>query len=445
MRRLRANYLQAVLRQEMAFFDVSKPGEIATRLSTDLLIIQTGTSEKCGIMLSSLSYFVTSFIVAFIKLPILAAQLLSLLPAFALISVIGSKYVGKFTTLTTSHLSHASSLATEALGNLAVVQAFNAEEKLTRIYAKHLEAARKSGLKKAVSASIMLGSLFFVGYSANSLAFYSGSRIIADRLRNNPDDSSGGGVGAVYTVIFLLLDASFIIGQIAPYLQTFSQASAAGRGLFSVIDRKSKIDATSSDKGIFPDASALSGISVTFRDVSFSYPSRPTAKASDHLNLLIEEGKKVGICGMSGSGKSTVVALTCRFYDPQEGQILINGIPASKLNPRWLRSQIGIVSQEPVLFDGTILQAIAIGLHGSVQHEELWPALRALSTGEITEDDPKDFAEEAAEIKRLVCHAAQLANAVEFIDQLVEGYSTRVGEGGGEFRYTSCEDKTAMC
>ncbi len=429
VRRLRSQYLRSCLRQEMAFFDTAKPGEIATRLSADLLTVQTGTSEKCGIMLSSFSYFVTAYIIAFIKLPVLAAQLLSLLPAFAIVSLVGSRFVGKYTTRTATHLSHASSLATEALGNLPVVQTFNAEEKLTRIYSTHLEAARKTGLRKAIAAAIMLGSLFFVGYSANALAFFSGSKIIAQKIR---DGQSSAGVGAVYTVIFLLLDASFIIGQIAPYLQTFSQAGAAGHGLLNVIARKSKIDATTSEGGIFPDSTALTGVSVSFRNVDFSYPARPGTKATDDLSLHIEEGQKVGVCGMSGSGKSTLVALTCRFYDPQHGTVSINGIPAHKLNARWLRSQIGIVSQEPVLFDGNILQAIAIGLHGSVEHEELWPALRALSVGEISAEKPGDFAKEMEEITKLVTYAAELANADGFIRDLDEGYATQVGEGGGE-------------
>lgn len=185
VRRMREKYLEAVLRQDMTFFDTLKPGEVGTRLSADLTTIQTGTSEKVGILISSMSYFVTSvsaysctlklrvpcraltlvtfffpqYIVAFIKLPVLAAELVSLLPAFGLISVIGAQFVSRYTVSCSQHLSHATSLASEALGNLNIVQAFGAQKRLGYIYESHLELARKEGTKKALSAAIMLGCL----------------------------------------------------------------------------------------------------------------------------------------------------------------------------------------------------------------------------------------------------------------------------------------------
>ncbi|PWN47170.1 P-loop containing nucleoside triphosphate hydrolase protein [Violaceomyces palustris] len=438
VRKMREKYLAAVLKQDMEFFDTMKPGEVGTRLSADLLTIQNGTSEKLGIMISAVSYFVTSYIVAFNKLPVLAAQLVSLLPAFGLVSFVGSKYVAKATKRTSDHLSHASSLASEALNNLTVVQAFGSQKRLSHIYQGHLELARRQGTRKALSAALVLGSLFFVGYSANSLAFFSGGRLIADSIK--PGEASSGTVGSVYTVIFLLLDASFIVGQIAPYLQTFSAASGAGKAMMETIDKPSPIDGTSESEGIIPPPGNVDAVSLSFENVSFAYPSRPEALAANGMNLEVGAGQKVGIVGVSGSGKSTLAALAQRFYDPKEGSVKLNGIDIRQLNVRWLRSQIGVVGQEPVLFDCTIIQSIAHGLMGSPAHAYLGESLHAFcargqdalqNQGDLGDLRQEERQRQNQEIRRLCIQAAKMAGAHDFIVKLPQGYDTPVGEAGG--------------
>ena len=432
-RKMRQRYLCAVLRQDMAFFDTLQPGEVGTRLSADLLTIQNGTSEKMGILISSLSYFVTSYIVAFIKLPRLAGQLVSLLPAFAIVSVFGSRFVAKAQKKTSTHLSHASSLAAEALNHLPVVQAFGSQPRLSNIYQSHLELARKQGTLKALAAACVMGSLFFVGYSANALAFFSGSNLIA--ASDNPST-----VGSVYTVIFLLLDASFIVGQIAPYLQTFSAASGAGQALRETIDKRSPIDGTDTKQGITPQPGHVTQIAVELTDVEFTYPARPDEKALQGLSISVPAGHRVALVGLSGSGKSTVASLLQRFYDPTSGRVTLNGTDLRDYNVRWLRSQIGVVGQEPVLFDCSILQSIAHGLVGSPAHSHLHSTVLALSQvgQEKTGTDlhqvlttPEQL-QQLQEIKSLCIRAAKLAGAHSFIERLPQGYDTQVGEAGGK-------------
>ncbi|SPO26168.1 related to multidrug resistance protein 4 [Ustilago trichophora] len=328
VRKMRQRYLRAVLRQDMAFFDTLTPGEVGTRLSADLLTIQNGTSEKMGILISSVSYFVTSYIVAFIKLPKLAGQLVSLLPAFAIVSILDPDLWQRRRRIL---------------------------RRISPAPASHLDLARKQGTLKALAAACVMGSLFFVGYSANALAFFSGSNLIASS--GNPST-----VGSVYTVIFLLLDASFIVGQIAPYLQTFSAASGAGQSLRATIDKISPIDGTDTKIGITPPPGDVNEIAVELQNVEFSYPARPDEKALQGLSISVPAGHRVALVGLSGSGKSTVASLLQRFYDPTSGRVLLNGTDLRDYNVRWLRSQIGLVGQEPVLFDCSILQSIAHGL-----------------------------------------------------------------------------------
>lgn len=433
VRKMRKRYLRSVLRQDMTFFDTLKPGEVGTRLSADLLTIQNGTSEKMGILISSVSYFATSYIVAFVKLPKLAGQLVSLLPAFAIVSVFGSRFVAKAQKNTSTHLSHAASLAAEALNNLAVVQAFGSQARLSNIYQSHLELARKQGTIKALAAALVMGSLFFVAYSANALAFFSGSNLIAES--SNPST-----VGSVYTVIFLLLDASFIVGQIAPYLQTFSAASGAGQALRETIAKKSEIDASDLTQGYTPGPGDVKHIALELNNVEFTYPARPDEKALRGLSISVPAGHRVALVGLSGSGKSTVASLIQRFYDPTSGSITLNGSDLRSYNVRWLRSQIGVVGQEPVLFDSSVLQSIAHGLLGSPAHAHLHSTLVLLfqvnqeSTSTSLSDllTTPDQLSQLEEIKSLCEQAAKLAGAHNFITKLPHGYDTQVGEAGGK-------------
>lgn len=430
VRRLRQDYVRALLHQDMEFFDAMAPGEIATRLSENLVTVQNGTSEKVGILIAAISYFVTSYIVAFILIPALAGQLISLIPAFLIVSLTGAYFVSRYTEAVQEQLAHAMGIANELLSNLSIVQAFGAQMPLGVLYGRHLQKAQRSGILRAIAAGVMLGCLFFVGYSANALAFYSGSRIVIDGLKDGQTQK----VGAVYTVVFLLIDASFVIGQISPFLQTFSAAAGAGRTLLETINASPKIDSSSPD-GTRPELSGPLGFEL--RGVQFRYPARPDAPTLDGVDLELNAGQRIGICGMSGSGKSTIVALLQRLYDPTQGTVVLNdGTRLTDVNIHWLRSQIGLVGQEPVLFDCTVLESIAHGLLGSEVGAHLGDALLFFSRHALDHPDdpasgiPDEYREQMREIEELCMSAAKLAHAHDFISALPAGYYERVGDSG---------------
>lgn len=201
--RLRESYLQNLLRQEPSYFDSLSPGDIATRLNGDIQSIRSGTSEKMGICISSLSFFVTAYIVAYIKDYRLASMLLSLIPAYFLMSFVGSHYIEKYSGLMSDHSATAASIASETLSNTVVVQAFGARGRLENLFSKALKGSEAEGLKKALAVGIQSGFLYFIAYAANGLAFWQGSRRIAEALRQ---DSGGATVGATFTVIFILVE-----------------------------------------------------------------------------------------------------------------------------------------------------------------------------------------------------------------------------------------------
>ncbi|CZT07543.1 probable multidrug/pheromone exporter, ABC superfamily [Rhynchosporium graminicola] len=432
--RLRETYLQNLLRQEPLFFDNLPPGEVASRLNTDIQTIRSGTSEKVGICLSSFSFFVTAYIVAFIKDTRLAAMLISLIPAYFLMSFVGSHYIEKYSGLMSDYAAKASSIASEALSNIVVVQAFGANGRLEEKFSKELEASEQEGLRKATAVGIQSGVLYFIAYSANGLAFWQGSKQIAAAVRQ---ENGGTTVGAVFTVIFILVEASLLLSQVAPFLHMFVAAVASYQKLIGDIDRIPTIDGTSESGLRLTQAEAR----FEFRDVSFMYPSRPEITVLDKINLSIPVNKHTAIVGQSGSGKSTIAALVGRLYDPTEGQILFGGHDLKDVNVHDLRSFLSLVQQEPSLLDRSLLENIAHGLVNSSdpEHAHLKPILlsstlaevaRAVREGQTLEIAAAKAGSEAIQIVSLVQKAAALADADVFITALQHGYGTNVGSSG---------------
>ncbi|KIA75526.1 ABC multidrug transporter [Aspergillus ustus] len=432
--RLRENYLQNLLRQEPSFFDNLPPGEVASRLNGDIQTIRSGTSEKVGICLASFSFFVTAYIVAFIKDSKLAGMLVSLVPAYFLMSFVGSHYIEKYSGLMSNYAATAASIASEALSNFVVVQAFGANARLEEKFSKALKSSEHEGLKKATAVGIQSGVLYFIAYSANGLAFWEGSRRIADSVA---DGSSGTTVGATFTVIFILIEATLLLSQVAPFLHLFTAAVASFEKLRGDIDREPLIDGTA-DSGLRL-TQAEGGFEL--RNVSFTYPSRPEITVLDNISISIPPNKHTAIVGLSGSGKSTIAGLVTRLYDPTEGQILFDGHNLQDINTRDLRSFLSLVQQEPSLLDRSLLENIAHGLMNSSNpsHSALKPILLGSALAELAGkvregQDLIQAAEkhgpEAVKIVNLVREAATLADADSFIAALQHGYGTVVGSSG---------------
>ncbi|ROV87096.1 hypothetical protein VMCG_10888 [Cytospora schulzeri] len=432
--RLRETYLQNLLRQEPSFFDKLPPGEVASRLSGDIQAIRSGTSEKVGICLASLSFFVTAYIVAFIKDYELAAILISLIPAYFIMSFVGSHYIEKYSGLMSDYAATAASIASEGLSNIVVVHAFGANSRLEDKFSRALKASETEGLKKATAVGIQSGVLYFVAYSANGLAFWQGSKRIALSVTQG---TGGTTVGATFTVIFILIEATLLLSQVAPFVHLFTGAVASYNKLREDMDRQTLIDGTSTSGLRLAQAEG----GFEFRDVSFSYPSRPEITVLDHVNISIPASKHTAIVGLSGSGKSTIAGLVTRLYDPIEGKVFFDGHDLCELNTHDLRSYVGLVQQEPSLLDRSILENIAHGLINSSNpaHAHLRTVLLGSELADLAKEvrEGKDLATAAeergpdvVEVVALARKAATLADAEPFIIALQHGYGTNVGSSG---------------
>ncbi|KAL8975100.1 MAG: hypothetical protein Q9197_000679 [Variospora fuerteventurae] len=418
----------------MAFFDKLPAGEVPTRLTSDMEIIRVGTSEKVGILISSFAYLIGAYIVAFLKSPKLAGMLVFMIPAYVLMVSVGGFFVGLFTSRTSRHLAAAASIVSRSLSNIALVHALGADQRLESKITSVLNKAQQAALRKASAAAIQFGFTFLIAYSANAVAFWQGSRQIAQAVEGRRSNVTAGGV---YTVIFVLLDASFVVSQVAPFLQTFGAAAAAAQTLSSVADRESKIDGTTT-----ADDHNLSPIpgDVNFQEVTFAYTSRPEIQVLKGVSLKFFQGEFTAIVGASGSGKSTLGGLMIRLYDPGTGVITLGGQNITAVNVRQLRQCIATVDQDPAILSCSVLENIAYGAINAEkadleQHQVVSPLFKltkAVRKGGALESV---LSQESRNVQRLfqkVRHAANLADAHSFIQNLQHGYATLVGTGGVE-------------
>ncbi|KAI5365024.1 Putative Type 1 protein exporter [Septoria linicola] len=392
--KIRQHYLASILRQNIGYFDKLGAGEITTRITADTNLVQDGISEKVGLTLQALATFIAAYVIGYIKYWKLTLILTSAIVAIFLTMAGLGQFIVKWNKASLASYAEGGTVAEEVISSIRNAIAFGTQEKLAQEYDKHLAIAEKSGFKTKAITGSMIGFLMCYVYLIYSLAFWLGSQYIV---------SGETSLSAIITIIMSIMIGAFALGNVAPNIQAFTTAVAAAAKIYSTIDRVSPLDPTS-EAGTTIEQ--LRGV-VELRNIKHIYPSRPEVVVMEDVTLMVPAGKTTALVGASGSGKSTIVGLVERFYDPVGGTVLLDGINVQDLNLRWLRQQISLVSQEPTLF--------ATSIAGNIRHGLI---------GTDAENLPED------KIRDLVEDAAKMANAHDFICQLPEGYETNVGERG---------------
>ncbi|KAK4697034.1 ATP-binding cassette, subfamily B (MDR/TAP), member 1, partial [Lecanoromycetidae sp. Uapishka_2] len=392
--KIREQYLAAILRQNIAFFDKLGAGEITTRITADTNLVQDGISEKIALTLTALATFVTAFVIAFIKYWKLTLILTSTLFAIVTTMGAGSTFIIKYNKQSLESYALGGTVAEEVISSIRNATAFGTQDKLARQYDAHLTEAEKWGTKLKKILAIMIAMMMGIIYLNYGLAFWQGSRFIADGQMT---------LSEVLTILLSIMIGAFSLGNVAPNAQAFTTSVAAAGKIYNTIDRISPLDPT------LEEGEKLDHVegTVELKNIRHIYPSRTEVVVMEDVNLRVPAGKTTALVGASGSGKSTIIGLVERFYDPVGGSVYLDGHDVSKLNLRWLRQQISLVSQEPTLFGTTIFGNIRHGLIGTKYENS-----------------------SAEEQKVLIESAARMANAHDFIMGLPEGYETNVGERG---------------
>ncbi|XP_059632044.1 ABC transporter B family member 11-like isoform X1 [Cornus florida] len=384
--RIRCLYLKTILKQDIAFFDSEgKTGEIIDRMSGDTFLIQDAIGEKVGKFLVVVASFLGGFVIAFIKGWLLTLVMISSIPLLVISSAILTLLLVKLKSSGQVGYSQAAIVVEQTISSIRTVASFTGERQAIANYNKSLIKAYKSGVQEGLASGLSGGVFMFVIYSSYALAIWFGSKMIINK------DYTG---GDVLNVVMAVLTGSFSLGQASPCMSAFAAGRAAAFKMFETINRKSEIDPYDTNGLKLDDI----GGNIELKDVYFSYPTRPDEPIFNGFCLSMPSGTTAALVGQSGSGKSTVISLIERFYDPQAGVVLIDGINLKEFQLWWIRGKIGLVSQEPVLFTSSIKDNISYGKDGATIEE--------------------------------IKAAAKLANVAKFIDKLPEGLDTQVGEHG---------------
>jgi ATP-binding cassette, subfamily B, bacterial len=375
-----------VLRQSPQFFETTQTGEVLSRLSADTTLVQTvvGSSLSMGLRNAVMGIGALGILIwtnPYVMLQVLGALVLIVMP-----SMYFGRKVRKLSRASQDRIADSSAIAAEVLNAIPVVQSYAAEDK----EAARFDLSTNNGFKTAVTRSkarAILVAFIIIATSAGLLwGLYQGTQAVMQGTM------TAGHLGQTVVYIIILASAFAVLGE--TYGDLLRAAGATER-LMELLDTNSPIQS--------PKNPALAGVStagsaIKFEAIEFNYPSRPLQTALTKFTLDVKPGETVALVGPSGAGKSTVFQLLLRFYDPKTGSITLDGVETKTLNLQDLRSRIGIVPQDAVIFSTSALENIRYG------------------KPEASDDEVKA--------------AAKAAFADEFIAKLPEGYDTFLGERG---------------
>uniref|UniRef100_A0A2K5P3N4 ATP-binding cassette sub-family B member 5 n=1 Tax=Cercocebus atys TaxID=9531 RepID=A0A2K5P3N4_CERAT len=374
--RLRHLAFKAMLYQDIAWFDEKEnsTGSLTAILAIDTAQIQGATGSRIGVLTQNATNMGLSVIISFLYGWEMTLLILSIAPILAVTGMIETAAMTGFANKDKQELKHAGKIATEAVENIRTIVSLTREKAFEQMYEEMLETQHRHTSKKAQ----IIGSCYAFSHAFIYFAYAAGFRFGAYLIQAGRMTPEG-----MFIVCTAIAYGAMAIGETLVLAPEYSKAKSGAAHLFALLEKKPTID-SHSQEGKKPG--------LEFREALFFYPCRP--------DVLSSQGKTVAFVGSSGCGKSTSLQLLQRFYDPVQGQVLFDGVDAKELNVQWLRSQIAIVSQEPVLFNCSIAENIAYGDNS-----------RVVPLDEIKE-------------------AANAANIHSFIEGLPEKYNTQVGLKG---------------
>ncbi|CAJ2658715.1 unnamed protein product [Trifolium pratense] len=386
--RIRSLTFAKVAHQEISWFDdpANSSGAVGARLSTDASMVKSLVGDTLALIVQNISSITAGLILAFTSNWILAFIVLAVLPVVLIQGIIQMKFLEGFSADAKMMYEDASQVANDAVSSIRTVASFNAESKVMDMYQKKCSGPEKQGVRLGLVSGVGFGFSFVALYLMTAFCFYIGSVLVQHEKATFPE---------VFKVFFSLTITAVGISQSSTLAPDTNKAKDSTASIFEILDSNPTID-SSSNEGVTLETVAGD---IELQHVSFNYPTRPRIQIFKDLCLSIPAGKTVALVGESGSGKSTVISLLERFYNPDSGYVLLDGVDIKTFRLSWLRQQMGLVGQEPILFNESIRANIAYG-----------------KEGDATEDE--------------IIAAANAANAHSFISSLPNGYDTSVGERG---------------
>ena len=375
-----------VLQQSPTFFETTQSGEVLSRLTSDATLIQTVVGSSLSMGLRNAVMGVGAMAMLIWTNPWLMLQVIGVLALVVFPSVYLGRRVRRLSRASQDRVADSSAMASEVLNAISVVQSYTAERREALRFSGSTAQALATSLRRVRARSALVGFIIMASSAALLWGLYMGA------LSVRAGTTTAGELGQTVVYVVLLASAFAVLGEV--YGDVLRAAGATER-LMELLHTQSDVRSPEQpQRAAWP----THGSSLVLREVSFNYPSRPAQRALNGLTGEVQAGQTVAIVGPSGAGKTTLFSLLMRFYAPQQGAVLLDGVAIEQMDLHDLRQRIGVVPQEPVVFSGTVMENIRYG-----------------------QPDATDQAVHAA---------AEAAFATEFINELPEGFDTYLGDRG---------------
>lgn len=392
-KRIRSRAFKQMLSQEIGWFDdkENSVGVLSTKLAVEAAAVQGATGVRLGFALMNIANLGVGIIIAFVYSWPITLLIIAFIPLLIIGGIFQMKALAGFAESNKTTIEQAGAISNESIGNIRTVAILNKQPYFAKKYCDLLDIPHTRSMKSAHLNGFILGFTNAVMFYAMAAAFSLGAYLVQKNLFEQD-------IERIMLVFNCVLFGAQSVGQAAAILPDYGKAVLSIKSIFALFDRVPKINNWGSEGETIPQ-DELDG-TIKLKQIEFTYPSRQNQQILKKIDLTIKQGQRIALVGSSGCGKSTITQLLERFYDPDEGEVTLSGRNLKDLDLYWYRNQIGIVSQEPVLFDYSIKENIAYGDN-----------FREVSQDEIIE-------------------AAKKANIHDFITKLPMGYETNCGAKG---------------
>ncbi len=383
---LRNAVYRHVLRQSPEFFETTQTGEVLSRITTDTTVVQTVVGSSLSMGLRNVVMGVGALVMLVVTNPYVMGQVLGILVIVVAPALYFGRRVRKLSRASQDRVADTSAIAAEVLNAVTVVQSYTQEAAESQRFSGASEAAFDTAISRTRVRSFLVAFIITAVFGAMLWGLYQGTQaVVAGKI-------SAGHLGQTVVYVTLLVSSVAVLAEV---WGDVLRAAGATERLIELMEARSPVADPAAPQAL---SAATGGSRVEFDHIGFHYPSRPLTAALDGLSLTVQPGETVALVGPSGAGKTTVFQLLLRFYDPQSGQIRLNGVPTQQLSLADLRANVGLVPQDSVIFSTTAMENIRYGRPTATDDE--------------------------------VMAAAKAAFADDFIRALPEGYASFLGERG---------------